>query len=121
MEPVPLQWPRGPRESARQPGSRSLYAYLLDADDDLAEEFDVRSRVSARQLATARVLEADAGESRLTEWFDAARGGLGLLVLDGLLAFEMRVGDRVATELLRAGDLLEPPAHLTDELPQPPS
>ncbi len=118
-EPVPLHWPRGPRVPPRQPGSTSLYAYLLDADDDLAEEFDIRSRVSARQLATARVLEADVGEHQLTDWFDAARGGLGLLVLDGLLAFEVRVGDRAATELLGAGDLLDPPLHRTEELLEP--
>ena len=116
FEPVPLRWPRGPRVPPRQPGSTSLYAYLLDADDDLAEEFDIRSRVSARQLTTARVLEADVGEHQLTDWFEAARGGLGLLVLDGLVAFEMRVGDRAATELLGAGDLLEPPIQRSEEL-----
>lgn len=122
FEPVPLQWPRGPRvPPPRQPGSTSLYAYLLDADDELAEEFDVRSRVSARQLATARVLEADVGERQLTGWFDAARGGIGLLVLDGLVTFEIRVGDRAATELLGAGDVLEPPVYRSEELLEPTS
>jgi CRP-like cAMP-binding protein len=121
FEPVPLRWPRAPRVAPRQQGSTSLYAYLLDADDDLAEEFDVRSRISARQLATARVLEANVGEHQLTDWFAAAHGGLGLLVLDGLVAFEMRVGDRAATELLGAGDVLEAPIHRREELLEPSS
>jgi CRP/FNR family transcriptional regulator, cyclic AMP receptor protein len=119
FEPVPLRWPRAPRTAPRQQGSTSLYAYLLDVDDDLAEEFDVRARVSARQLATARVLEADVGEHQLTDWFETARNGLGLLVLDGLVAFELRVGDRTATELLGAGDLLEPPIYRSEELLEP--
>ena len=40
-----------------RPQSPPLYAYVLDADDDLAAELDVRTRVAARQLATARVLD----------------------------------------------------------------
>jgi CRP-like cAMP-binding protein len=115
-EPVRLRWPRAPRVAPRQPESTALYAYVLDADDDLAEEFDVRSRISARQLATARVLEAEVGASHLGDWFDAAGGGLGLLVLEGLLAFETHVGDRTATELLGVGDLLEPPTRRSEDL-----
>ncbi len=111
-----LRWPRRPDAERRQPDPRSLYAYLLDLDDDLAEEFDIRARVSARQLATARVLETDAGESDLVAWFEAARGGLGLLILDGVLAVETRVGERTATELLGAGDVLTPPSRETDDI-----
>jgi hypothetical protein len=93
-----------------------LYAYLLDLDDDLAAEFDIRARVSARQLATVRVLETDIGDSDLGGWFDAARGGMGLLILDGLLGSEMRVGDRTTAELLGAGDLLQAPTGRADDL-----
>jgi CRP/FNR family transcriptional regulator, cyclic AMP receptor protein len=116
VEHAPLRWPGPPGAAGREPDSRSLYAYLLDLDDDLAEEFDMRARVSARQLATVRVLETDVGESDLGGWFAAARGGMGLLILDGLLAFEMRVGDRTTTELLGAGDLLQPPTGTANEL-----
>ena len=111
-----LRWPRTARPPQRQADSRSLYGYLLDLDDDLAEEFDIRSRVSARQLATVKLLEAEVGESDLTNWFDVARGGMGLLVLEGMLAFEMRVGDRTTTELVGAGDLLQAPTGRGDEL-----
>ncbi len=111
-----LRWPRAARPPQGQADSRSLYGYLLDLDDDLAEEFDIRSRVSARQLATAKLLEAEVGDGDLTNWFDVARGGMGLLVLEGMLAFEMRVGDRTTTELVGAGDLLQAPTGRGDEL-----
>jgi hypothetical protein len=113
---VSLRWPPTNGSARTQADTRPLYGYLLDLDDDLAEEFDIRSRVSARQLATAKLLEAEVGESDLANWFDVARGGMGLLVLEGMLAFEMRVGDRTTTELVGAGDLLQPPTGRGDEL-----
>jgi CRP-like cAMP-binding protein len=100
----------------RRPEPSALYAYLLDADDELAEEFDVRGRVAVRQLATARVLHAGVGDCDLSGWFDVARHGPGLLILDGLITFETRTGDRIATELLGAGDLLQAPTLPTDDL-----
>jgi CRP/FNR family transcriptional regulator, cyclic AMP receptor protein len=96
--------------------SPSLYTYLLDADDDLAQEFDVRMRLAARQVATARVLDADVGECDLTAWFNAVGSGLGLLVLDGLIAIDARVGSRTATELVGPGDLLQPSRPLAEDL-----
>lgn len=113
---APFRWRRRLDGAPREPDPRSLYAYLLDLDDDLAAEFDIRSRVSARQLATARVLEAEVGEADLGPWFEASLGGLGLLILDGVLAFEMQVGDRVTTELLGSGDLVQSASGKPDEL-----
>ena len=66
-----------PGLAPRRPESNALYAYLLDADDGLAEEFDVRGRLAARQLATARVLQVGVGECDLAPWFDAAGHGPG--------------------------------------------
>jgi CRP-like cAMP-binding protein len=100
----------------RRPEPSALYTYLLDADDELAEEFDLRGRVAVRQLATARVLQVGVGDCDLSGWFDIASHGPGLLILDGLIAFETRTGDRVATELLGAGDLLQAPTLATDDL-----
>jgi CRP-like cAMP-binding protein len=94
----------------------ALYTYLLDADDELAEEFDLRGRIAVRQLATARVLQVGVGDCELSGWFDIASHGPGLLMLDGLMAFETCTGDRVATELLGAGDLLQAPTLATDDL-----
>lgn len=93
----------------RPPVATALHTYLLDADDDLADLFDVRTRLAVRQGTTVRVLEAAAGECDLAATFDGVRDGFGLLVLDGLIVLETRVGERTAAELLGAGDLLQAP------------
>lgn len=94
------------------------YCYLLDADADLAQEFDLRMRVVARQVATAVVFEIPVGEHVPSGWLepDMGGGGLGLLVLDGVIAVEVHVEDRTATELVGAGDLLQPPDRPRDDL-----
>ncbi|MFZ0090111.1 MAG: helix-turn-helix domain-containing protein [Solirubrobacteraceae bacterium] len=114
VSPGPMQW-QG-RTSPRSARSSPLYAYLLDADAELADQFDVRGRIAARQLATARVLHVPVGESDLAPWFETARGAPGLLILDGVLVFETRTGSRVAAELLGAGDLLQSTDLLADDL-----
>jgi CRP/FNR family transcriptional regulator, cyclic AMP receptor protein len=93
-----------------------VYAYLLDADDELAEDLDLRERFTARQHITARVLRAEAGPCALAPWLAAVGRGPGLLILDGLLAANTRVTNRITTELLGSGDLLQPPATHADEL-----
>jgi CRP/FNR family cyclic AMP-dependent transcriptional regulator len=108
-------WPRAAVARAK-PEAASLYTYVLDADADLAEEFDLRSRVAARQLATARVLHAPVGDCDLESWFEAVGDGPGLLVLDGVVAYQTRVGDRTALELVGAGDLLQVPSQRGDDL-----
>jgi CRP/FNR family transcriptional regulator, cyclic AMP receptor protein len=113
---TPLRWPRHPDLTGAQPESIALYTYLLDADGELADEFDVRARIAARQLATARVLQVGIGECDLGPWFEAAWEGLGLLILEGLIALETRVGDRTAAELVGPGDLLQPSAPAADQL-----
>ncbi len=112
----PLRWPRHPQLAGDAPESIALHAYLLDIDGELADEFDVRARIAARQLATARVLQLRVGACDLATWFDAAARGLGLLVLDGLLALEIRVGGRTAAELVGPGDLLQPLGPAADEM-----
>ena len=76
------RWPA--RAQAR--GRPSSFRYLLDLDDDLADEFDVRMRLVARPAATAFTFEAGPGEIALSEWLVMAAGGPGVLVLDGVLA-----------------------------------
>jgi CRP/FNR family transcriptional regulator, cyclic AMP receptor protein len=115
----PIRWPPAIEPARRPPESTSLYTYLLDADDDLAQEFDIRMRVAARQVATVRVLSAESGPCDLGPLFDAVGQGPGLLVLDGLLVFETRVGDRTACELTGAGDLLQPPFPRAEQLVEP--
>jgi CRP/FNR family cyclic AMP-dependent transcriptional regulator len=98
------------------PGSPPLYTYVLDADDELAEELDLRERFTARQHATARVLEADVGGCDLQTWLTVVGHGHGLLILDGLMAVDTRITDRTTTELLGSGDLLQPLSRHVDDM-----
>ncbi|MGO9822583.1 MAG: Crp/Fnr family transcriptional regulator [Solirubrobacteraceae bacterium] len=95
---------------AAQPGlpaRANTYRYLLDLDVDLAEALDVRMRLVARPAATAFTFDAEVGEVALTKRLSDAAPGPGVLVLDGVLALNVRVGDRIAAELLGPGDLVE--------------
>jgi CRP/FNR family cyclic AMP-dependent transcriptional regulator len=101
---------------AQRLSSPSLFGYLLDLDDGLAAEFELRVRISARQQVTARLLDAELGGCDLSPWFAAVGKGPGLLILDGLLSVDTRVADRTITELVGSGDLLQPPPPQDDEL-----
>jgi hypothetical protein len=70
----------------------------------------------ARAAATTLTFRADHGALQLGGWLARAAGGPGLLVLDGVLALNVRVGDRVCGELVGAGDLLQPPRGEVEEL-----
>lgn len=98
------------------PAHSSIQAYLLDADDDLAGEFDVRTRLTARQGTTVRIVHAEVGEYDLGARLAELRHGFGLLLLDGLIALDVRVGTRTATELIGAGDLLQAYVRPSDEI-----
>jgi len=79
---------------------------VLDADEELASGLDLRTRLIARPSATARVQEVSAGEFDLVPLLAQLRGGLGLLIVDGVIALDVQVGDRAVSELVGAGDLL---------------
>jgi hypothetical protein len=63
-------------------------------------------RLVARPMTTARVEEISAGEFDLVPLLAELQGGLGLLLIDGVVALDVQVGDRTASELVGAGDLL---------------
>ena len=109
------EWP-GRSAPARRPQPAPLFGYLFDLDDDLAGELELRMRFSARQHATTRLLDAEAGTLDLSSWFEIVGQGPGLLIVDGLLAVDTRVADRTTTELLGSGDLLQPPGGHEDEM-----
>lgn len=90
--------------------------YLLDFDSELAESLDVSMRLAARRMTTAVIFETTTGELDLAEWLSRIGHGPGILVVDGVLAVSVTVGGRVASELLGAGDLLEPGGAEDDEL-----
>jgi CRP/FNR family transcriptional regulator, cyclic AMP receptor protein len=84
------------------------YQYLFDLDVDLADELDIRMRLAARPSVTATTFEEEPGQLGLAEWLAVASPGPGLLVLDGVIAATVAVGDRMAAELLGGGDLIQP-------------
>src|SRR5690348_4533840 len=80
---------------------------VLDADPDLAEVLSIDERRLARAAATATVIDAEPGALAMLEWLARASDGPGVLVVDGVLALTVRVGDRVCAELIGAGDLVQ--------------
>jgi CRP-like cAMP-binding protein len=100
--------PTGARVEAPRARPPASYCYLLDVDKDLADEFDQRMRIVVRRIASVPVFDAPLGDCDLRRWFDPTPESLGLLVLDGAIAFDVRVGTRTAAELVGAGDLLQP-------------
>jgi CRP/FNR family transcriptional regulator, cyclic AMP receptor protein len=81
---------------------------VLEVDPDLAEALDAEHEQLARAAAVARVSTLEPGEWRGDEEYPGGTGHLGLLILDGLLARTVEVGDRSCVELLGPGDLLRP-------------
>jgi len=112
ISPGTPEWAQGvqagrPRQDPREPRSSSSFRYLLDLDDDLAQAFDLRMRVVVRQIATVLVVEIPVGVEDGSGWLASEVGGFGVLVVDGVLAIDTSVGDRVTTELVGGGDLLQ--------------
>ena len=101
------------QEGIASPGS---FRCLLDLDIDLAEELDPEVRRVARSAAVALTFETDAGQLPIIDWLRQTPSGLGVLVLDGVLAVNVRVFDRVAAELIGAGELIQQSAFHGDAL-----
>lgn len=103
--PLPVRGEGAARPGRRAPGR---YCYLFDVDEELAGDLDLRMRLVARPMVTARVEQISAGEFDLVPLLAQLRGGLGLLIVEGIVALDVQVGDRTASELVGAGDLLAP-------------
>jgi CRP-like cAMP-binding protein len=95
--------------AARTNGGAGHRPVTLAACRLLEEEPDLAAAVAwpRRAEATDRCLAREAVVARNWKCRDpAAGGGLGLLVLDGLLARRVTIGRRASAELLGPGDLL---------------
>jgi CRP-like cAMP-binding protein len=97
-------------------GGELSFQCLLDLDPDLADELAPDARRLARAAATAVTFQTDPGPICLAEWFEPVSRGPGLLLIDGVVALNVRVGDRVTAELVGAGDLLQPLWDQSDQL-----
>jgi CRP/FNR family cyclic AMP-dependent transcriptional regulator len=104
--PVPARAGRSAGRRGERGASRTCF--LFDVDEDLGRGLDLRMRMVARPLVAARVHEIDAGEFDLVPLLAKLRRGLGLLLVDGVVALDVQVGDRTASELVGGGDLLAP-------------
>jgi CRP-like cAMP-binding protein len=104
-----------PRSLTGFVGSRSVRC-LLDLDPDLADELDPALQRVARGAATAQTVDVAPGRVDLAELLAAAAHGPGVLVLDGVLALSVRVGNRTSVELLGTGDLVQPLCDPTEML-----
>jgi CRP/FNR family transcriptional regulator, cyclic AMP receptor protein len=89
------------------PNDRTLVR-VLDVDPELGYQLDEENLAAARRYAVAELRTLDPGPwPDALEWSDNG-SRLGLLVLDGLLAHEVRLGNGACTELLGEGDVLRP-------------
>jgi CRP-like cAMP-binding protein len=93
----------------------STWVALLDIDPALGAGLEQAERRQATERCMAPGLALAPGPLTL-EHHVLDRGGLGLYVVDGLMARRLRVGDRRSVELLGAGDVLRPPAADADTL-----
>src|SRR3954454_14443831 len=89
-------------------GSVSDSVSVLDMDAGLAGVLPADQLQAARQATTAAVVRAPAGPWRSAQNAERARGGYGMLLLDGLLSRRVGVEGRYGAELLVPGDLLRP-------------
>ena len=78
---------------------------VLQEDPDLAEALTDGDREQATRLLRAAILELPVGPWEPPE---GEPGGLGLLVLDGLLARNVELGKAMSVEILGPGHLLRP-------------
>lgn len=85
-------------------GGRSL----LDLDPDLGALLSEERREVARRELHVRVTTFPIGEWDGTRLADADPTHLGLLVVEGVLAREVVLGDTISTELLGPGDIFRP-------------
>jgi len=81
---------------------------VLDADPDLAAELEPERAARARVLSAAEVIAIPKGRWDEERTAERARGGFGLLVLDGVLIREAGIEGRSGAELLATADLLRP-------------
>ena len=80
---------------------------VLDADPDLGEGLSPERLARARAELVARLLVPTSAGWRDQVLDVAGADGMGLLVLDGILARELAMSDNVTTELLGPGDVIK--------------
>jgi len=96
---------RRPKGGVLQSGDAT--ARILELDPELGLRVPAGEISSARRELSASVLELPPGHWEVPRG-EGARGRLGYLVLEGLLARDMTLVGQTATELLGDGDFVQP-------------
>jgi len=101
--------PTGDHEVAEPERRQRRAAAILDMDPDLAQEMSPERAMAARAHAIAAVETLSPGEWP-ADALDIAdpRGALGLLVIDGILSRDLRLGGASFSELIGEGEILRP-------------
>ncbi len=86
---------------------RNGSARVLELDPELGLRVPATEISHAREELVVRVLELPPGHWDVPR-DEGARGRLGFLILEGLLARDMTLAGRTATELLGEGDVVQP-------------
>jgi CRP/FNR family cyclic AMP-dependent transcriptional regulator len=81
---------------------------VLEAQPDLGEGLDEEQAALARRHAIALLDSVDTGPWRPRERYQPTSGSLGLLIIEGVLARDIRIAGRWCSELLGPGDVLRP-------------
>jgi CRP/FNR family transcriptional regulator, cyclic AMP receptor protein len=81
---------------------------VLALDPDLGQLLSPERREAAERELVVRVTSVAVGEWDAGRLAGADPGHVGLLVLEGVMAREVLVGDTVSTELLGPGDVIRP-------------
>lgn len=80
---------------------------VFDEVPELLRHVDNSDVATLRQITT-QLLRVDPGVWQLSFRDSELRGHLGLLVLDGLVSRQVRIGEATCAELLGGGDILRP-------------
>ena len=108
----------GPGRSRWRPGHEPAPAPSVSArlDVDLADELDMPMRTRRPPERHRDDVRDRPRAGRAGAVAQRAARRSGLLILEGLIAINVQVGDRIATDLLGAGDLIQPWTYDDDEL-----
>lgn len=91
---------------------------VLELEPALYDGLDPRSLGAAARSATAATWTLSRGRWQSEPWMFDRRGSLGLMVLEGLIARQVMVGEMEAVELVGPGDVLRPWAEVDREIAQ---
>lgn len=89
---------------------------VLEVEPALCEGLDPASMPSTARSASAATWSLSRGRWQSEPWMFESRGSLGLIVLDGLIARQVLIGDMEAVELVGPGDVLRPWAEVDREM-----